>query len=119
MLRGLRNLSRTSLKSSSGKATRAGANRSYKDHELFMQITCLEMEKARKIVERQAALTRISEIDARLSGVESERVALLRQLADRGAIASQSDPAAVVPESEALAPRNAVASSPGGFRIRY
>jgi len=119
MLRGLRNLNRSSLKSSSGKATRAGGNRVFKDHELFMQITCLEMEKARKLVERHAALTRISEIDARLSGVESERVALLRQLAERGTISSISDPAAVDREMDASTRRNAVASSPGGFRIRY
>lgn len=120
MIRGLRNLRRSSVKSSARKATRAGVSKEVRDHELFMQITCLEMEKVRRLVERKAACTRISEIDDRLAEVESERVHLLRQLAERGTLA-EFDPSAAVRLGETIGPDGGdlLASTGPGFRIRY
>jgi hypothetical protein len=38
-----------------------------------MQISCLEMERSRRLEERRNAAARIAEIDARLSDIESEK----------------------------------------------
>ena len=43
----------------------------------YMQITCLEMEKARRGSERISASHRIAKIDARLQEIEKEKAALL------------------------------------------
>ncbi len=116
MIRGLRNLRRSSAKSSAGKSTRAGVSKEARDHELFMQITCLEMEKVRRTVERKAAMTRITEIDARLAEVEHERVHLLTQLASRGTLPELDGfQPALPPIDDALA----TAEATPGFRIRY
>ena len=58
----------------------------------YMQITCLEMEKARKGNERASALQRVEIINTRLRGIETEKAVLLRALAERGA-----DPATAQP----------------------
>ncbi len=48
-----------------------------------MQITCLEIEKARRTSERQSASRRVAEIDARLQEIEVEKETILRALAER------------------------------------
>jgi hypothetical protein len=55
-------------------------------YRAYMQITCLEMEKARRSSERQSASRCIEEIDARLQEIETEKVKLLASLpeADSG-----------------------------------
>jgi hypothetical protein len=64
-----------------------------------MQITCLEMERARRGTERRSASRRIAEIDARMAEIDEEKQEILRKLAaDR---ASNPRP------------------SPNGFKIRY
>jgi phage portal protein BeeE len=82
----------------------------YRDHELFMQVTCLEMEKARRGVERAAALVRIQDIDSRLAAIDREREAILLKLAASGAL----DPSSVPESSPSSSP-----SAAGGFRIQY
>ena len=51
----------------------------------YMQITCLEMEKVRKGREKESALKRLQDLDARLDEIEREKAALLHALAERGA----------------------------------
>ncbi|MBI1874678.1 MAG: hypothetical protein HYS05_12465 [Acidobacteria bacterium] len=51
----------------------------------YMQITCLEMEKARKGKEKESALQRLQTLDARLCQIEAEKAALVRALAEHGA----------------------------------
>jgi uncharacterized protein involved in exopolysaccharide biosynthesis len=77
----------------------------------YMQITCLEMEKARKGRERASALQRMELINARLRDIEAEKATLLRALTERGAA-----PAATQPS-----PGNWPAPSrrTGGFKLRY
>lgn len=107
-MRGLRQ-----IRSSAGKKTRAAVPKQSKDYQLYMQITCLEMEKVRRGVERSAALERIRRIDARLTEVEREKADLLRQLADRNVtIPADLDP---------FVPGSALATLPARntFRIRY
>ena len=78
----------------------------------YMQITCLEMEKARKGREKTSALQRVENLDGRLRDIEAEKATLLRALAEREA-ASRPGPSS--PGSRPPAPRNAGA----GVKIRY
>lgn len=103
------------IRSSAGKMARAAVPKESKDYQLFMQITCLEMEKVRKGVERTAALNRVHGIDARLSEIEVEENSLLQRLAQRaGAAPSPSD---VSPAFAGITP--AGIASTGSFHIRY
>ncbi len=77
----------------------------------YMQITCLEMEKARKGRERASALQRVENLNGRIRDIEAEKAALLRALAERGA-PSLSAPSN--PGSRPAPPRSA-----GGLKIRY
>jgi hypothetical protein len=74
----------------------------------FMQITCLEMEKARRHAERASAARRIRDIDERLEEIEKEKRALLAAVAPSAAPAHASG-----------IPSRPVRNPAGGFRIRY
>jgi len=78
----------------------------------YMQITCLEMEKARKGREKASALQRVESIDGRLRDIETEKATLLRALAERGAAA----PVAGTPSTGSTP---ALRRSAGGVRLRY
>ena len=77
----------------------------------YMQITCLEMEKARKGREKASALQRVQALDGRLRDIEAEKASLLRALAERGAVSTAGPPRA---GSNPTAPRSA-----RGFKLRY
>ncbi len=77
----------------------------------YMQITCLEMEKARKGRERASALQRVESLNGRIRDIEAEKAALLRALAERQAV---SRPAVSSPGSRPVPARSA-----GGVKIRY
>jgi hypothetical protein len=77
----------------------------------YMQITALEMEKARRCAERASGARRIAEIDARLRELEKEKTALLAAVT-----APATRPPGRMPGLE-LKP--AVPKLTGGFRIRY
>jgi len=51
-------------------------------YRAYMQITCLEMEKARREAERHSASRRIADIDTRLQEIEAEKTAILRKLSE-------------------------------------
>lgn len=64
-------------------------------YRAYMQITCLEMEKARRNSERQGASRLITEVDSRLREIETEKVRILESLSEldsarRAEITSQS-----------------------------
>ena len=77
----------------------------------YMQITCLEMEKARRGREKASALQRVENLNGRLRNIEAEKAALLRALTEREAV---SRPAPSSPGSRPPSPRSA-----GGVKIRY
>ena len=52
-------------------------------HRAHLQIACLELEKARRTTERNSALRRVAEVDARLQEIDAEQAHLLQALADR------------------------------------
>ena len=77
----------------------------------YMQITCLEMEKARRNMERKSASQRIALIDARLDQIEKAKQDLLQAVASPG----QRAPGRLSGLDLKPAPRR----SAGGFKIRY
>ena len=46
----------------------------------YMKLSCLEMEKFRRNKERESAMQRVNNIDARFSDIEREKKALLQAL---------------------------------------
>lgn len=80
----------------------------------YMQITCLEMEKARKRKERESAQHRLATLDTRLREIEIEKGQLLGALAANGA-----HPELVAPGRGASRPTARVASARSAMRLRY
>jgi hypothetical protein len=79
-------------------------------YRAFMRISALEMEKARRGLERKSAMQRIKDIDARFREIGAEKKVLLERLCERDQkilMESGSEP-----EEE---PRQTLA----GFQIKY
>ncbi|MFH1185652.1 MAG: hypothetical protein V1755_11545 [Chloroflexota bacterium] len=77
----------------------------------YMQVTCLEMEKARRGMERKSASQRIALIDARLEQIEKAKQELLQAVATSGQ--------GVTGRLPGLDLKPAPRRSAGGFKIRY
>ena len=77
----------------------------------YMQISCLEMERARRNTERKSASQRIALIDARIEEIEKTKQDLLKALVAAG----QGEPVHL-PSS---GPEPAFRRNTGGFKIRY
>ena len=82
-------------------------------HRTYMQITCLEMEKARRGSERKAASRRIADLDTRIREIDEEEQALLQKLPN--SFPRNSMRQASVETRAQLPPK----SSGPGFRVRY
>ncbi len=81
----------------------------HEPHRAYMKITCLEMEKARRVVERESAMTMVRNIDTRLQEIEAEKTRLLRAAGERSNGAFGGSAPAV------SAPRYGV----GAFKLKY
>ncbi len=103
-MRGVKN-----LKTASGRVTRAGVDQQSRSYHLFMQVTCLEMERVRRSTERAAAARRIDEIDERIREIDEEKSGLLAQLNQRGDL--------VQPATTVRPPAERPGDRP--FRIQY
>ena len=77
----------------------------------YMQITCLEMEKARKGRERASTLQRVEILNGRLRDIETEKAALVRALAEREAASPTAQPGS---GSRPTPPRRT-----DGLKLRY
>jgi len=53
---------------------------SQKKHELYLKLTTLEMEIARRVIEREALVKRLATLDERLGNIASEQTTLLETL---------------------------------------
>jgi hypothetical protein len=73
ILRGLQD-----IRTLSGRIDKASVP--YKE---FMKISCLEMEKFRRGKERESAMHRVNNIDARLRDIEAEKASLLQSLIEK------------------------------------
>jgi hypothetical protein len=50
-------------------------------HRAYMKLACLEMEKERRKAERNSAVQRVRNIDARIRDIETEQAAVRRTMA--------------------------------------
>jgi len=58
---------------------------SQKKHELYLKLTTLEMENARRVIERDALVKRLALLDERLVSIASEQAELLEIINDDSA----------------------------------
>ena len=85
----------------------------------YMQITCLEMEKARRDTERMAASQRVAQIDARLLEIEASKAELLQRVSG-GAVSAPKVPAkGAASRMQHLEVRPKPKRIGDGFKIRY
>jgi hypothetical protein len=77
-------------------------------YRAYMRLTAIEMEKARKNKERESALHRVRNIEARFKEIEAEKGALLEALGDR-----RSMPTPGTSGEDSTAPHR------GAFKFRY
>jgi hypothetical protein len=103
-IRGLRD-----IRTRSGKVGRAGV-----PYMAYMNISCLEMEKARREKEKFSAQARISNIDARLAEIEAEKGDLLECLGERNSKRGPSRTSVSNQSGE-----NSGTDKKQGFKIRY
>ena len=75
-------------------------------YQAYFRIGALEMEIARRATERESAMKRVNNIDARVREIEAEKNALLKKIA--------ADRQELYPESN---PKKKEAA--GNFKIRY
>jgi hypothetical protein len=73
-----------------------------------MRIACLELERFRRNKERESAMGRVRQLDARFGEIEAEQTAILSKLGQ--------DKAAPGPQRAAGSPVN---MQKGAFRLRY
>lgn len=87
----------------------------------YMQITCLEMEKARKGREKASALHRLENLEARLREIEIEKASLLRALSERGSAPASGTAThgSAIHESAGPGSRPASGRGAGGLKLRY
>jgi len=81
----------------------------------YMQITCLEMERARRGMERKSASQRIALIDARLEQIDSAKRELLLAVAPPIPGAASARPTHLPGLELKPSPKRSL----GGFKIRY
>jgi len=68
-------------------------------HKAYMRIACLEMEKARRGVERDSALGRVQNIETRFREIDMEKAEILASLTQPDA-AGSSDPPTSLPAGQ-------------------
>jgi len=86
-------------------------------YRCYMQITCLEMEKARRGAERRSAMQRVEAIDRRFADIEREKQKTLMRI-QQGPVVSRPDRR--LQQQRVVREAPATPARPGtGFRIRY
>jgi flagellar motility protein MotE (MotC chaperone) len=78
-------------------------------YRAYMRITAIEMEKARRSKERESALHRVRNIEARFKEIEAEKDALLEVLGERRSGTARGE----------SGEGSAATQSAGGFKVRY
>jgi hypothetical protein len=84
-------------------------------YRCYMQITCMEMEKARRGAERRSAMERVAAIDRRLACIELEKEAALMRIMESPGPSKVAARGRQRPASKTPSP----APAGSGFRIRY
>jgi len=87
-------------------------DRTFQPHKAHLKLAVLEMEKVRRGKERESAVHRIRNIDARFGEIEAEKGALLQSLAKRESGNS--------PDAASNQPTPALRrSARGAFKLKY
>jgi hypothetical protein len=92
------------IRTHSGKVDRVGI-----PYMAYMNISCLEMERARREAEKRSALSRVKNIDRRIREIDAEKDVLLKKLGERAQEAPKE--AVDLAKSETQEKR--------GFKLRY
>jgi len=101
------------IKSVQDIRTLAGTvDQTFRPHKAFLRIACLEMEKARRNLERASAMRRIEGIDQRFKDIEEEKRRLSRVLEEHGEKCPRLDP-------REAGSRGITPLSGRGFKFRY
>lgn len=82
-------------------------------HKAYMRLAFLEMEKARRGEEKNSALARVRNIDARFNDIDVEKEALLDSLAQQDAARRSASHTISSEEGAALEEHKT------GFNVRY
>jgi hypothetical protein len=85
-------------------------DQTFKPYKAFLRISCMEMEKARMIKEKEGLVRRILSIDTRIEAMETEKNALLDSIGRPG---EKGRPSGEVKNGEP------VSGHPAGFRLKY
>ena len=83
-------------------------------HTAYLRISCLEMERARKIKEKESAMRRVAMIDERLKEIDAEK-SQIKDILDRKEAAVR---AADLASSSSRSPGGGEEDF-DGFKIRY
>jgi hypothetical protein len=82
-------------------------------HKAYMRLSCLEMEKFRRARERQSAMVRVGNIDARFREIDAEEAMILRLMKEQDG----SGPACASGGSSGYS--TVVKKNTGGFKLKY
>ena len=96
------------IRSHSGRA-REGAI----PHKAYMRLSCLEMEKFRRSREKESAMVRVRNIDARFREIDAEVAMILRAMKEQ----ERTGPSDAPVKGYGHTPPGV--KSTGGFKIKY
>jgi hypothetical protein len=82
-------------------------------HKAYMRLSCLEMEKFRRARERESAMVRVRNIDARFREIDSEEAMILRAMKEQDG----TGPVGAPGKDSVHNPSGA--KNTGGFRLKY
>ncbi len=81
-------------------------------HKAFMRLSCLEMEKFRRAKERESAITRVRNIEARFRDIDAEKTVIMNamnKLNSDSTVDEQKNERKLEPRSQ----------NGAGFKIKY
>lgn len=81
-------------------------------YKAYMKLSALEMEKARRGVERASAKKRIEEIDARFQEIEVEKASILQSLGKQNSDGADG-------KASGLKSKLSARQFGGGFKLQY
>lgn len=82
-------------------------------HRAYMRLSCLEMEKFRRARERESAMARVRNIDARFREIDSEEAIILRGMKELERTGSADV------SSKDGGPKKPAPERSGGLKFRY
>lgn len=98
-------------------------NTSTLPYKVYMRISCLEMEKARRLKEREGAVERVHKLDSRIKALDEERGKLQEAINLKAAVnqevTAQARVAVRMARGKGSYRERAVCSPKEGFKIRY